>query len=56
MPEKTMNSSHTSSLLSESHPDEGHLLVLVRKHIRRYVDEQNWQRTPLVWFEAGGEV
>jgi len=56
MPEKTKNPYHISSLLSENHPDERHLLVLVRKHIHRYVDEQNWQRTPLGWHEAGGEV
>jgi len=51
-----MNPFLISRLLSENSLSECQLSVLVRKHIHRYVDEQNWEMVPVGKFEAGGEV
>lgn len=44
------------NLLSEEHCSERKLLVIVRKSILRYIDEQNWQLVPIECYEAGGSI
>jgi len=51
-----MDSFHMSSLLSENHTGECSVAVIVRRHIFRYVDEQNWRRVLPAWFEAEVDI